>query len=258
MVEKKKPGSVPARVEDTQSAAALYEADAGTGFEGTTNEDYIVPFIKLLQKMSPEVDQDSGSYVDGAKAGMFIDTGTNELLETVDFIPCHYHRTIVEWRDRDSGGGFIAQHEVGYEQQFSRDDSGRYVTPNGTYLADTRYFFGLRLRADGDTSPVVVSFTSTQLKKSRTWLTRMQALKFTKSDGSRVTLPIFSHVWRISSVPEENERGSWRGYKIELVNLITDARIIKSAKKANEMFRSSAMKVKPHVDTGHTGNDVPF
>ena len=260
MVEKKKPGtSVPAKVEDTADMAALYEADAGTGFEGTTNEDYIIPFIKLLQKMSPEVDQDSGSFIEGAKAGMFIDTGTSELLESVDFIPCYYHRTIVEWRDRDSGGGFVAQHDVGYEQNFSKDDSGRYITPNGTYLADTRYFFGLRLKSDGDTSPVVVSFTSTQLKKSRTWLTRMQALKFTKRDGSRATFPIFSHTWQLTSVPEENERGSWRGYKIDIVGPIQNPALVNAARKAAEMFRSTASRVKPPVDGARPAEaDVPF
>lgn len=255
---KKSPEEEKAVAKSTNAAAALYEADAGTGFEKTNSDDYIIPFVKLLQKMSPEVDPDHSAHVEGAKAGMFLDTGTGEVLESVEFIPCFYHRTIVEWKDRDSGGGFVTQHDPGYEQQFSRDESGRWVTPNGTYLADTRYFFGLRVKGPGETTAAVISFTSTQIKKSRTWLTRMQSLKFTKKDGTLATYPIFSHAWRFSSVGEENERGSWKGYKIDLIGLIQDPVLIGEARKAHLMFQSSASRIKPAVDASHPAGDVPF
>jgi len=244
--------------EESAPLARLYEGSANAGFEGTTSEDYALPFLKLLQKMSPEVDPDDGAHVEGAKAGMYYDTATGELLESVDFVPCHYRRAVVEWRDREEGGGFVAQHEPGYEQQFERGDGGRWKTATGTYLADTRYFFGLRLKDDGSVVPDVVSFGSTQIKKARAWLTRLQALKFVRGDGSRATFPIFAHVWRLTSVPEENDKGAWRGYKVDLVRLIEDPVLARTAQEAHEMFRKSATNVRPPAGESPPEADVPF
>ena len=260
MSKKKQESSVPEkRNEEPTALPALYEGDAGVGFEKTTSDDYALPFLKLLQKMSPEVDPDSGAHVDGARPGMYYDTATGELLESVDFIPCYYHRAIVEWHDREEGGGFVAQHEPGYEQKFQRSDKGgRWITPEGTYLADTRYFFGLRLKNGGDVTHDVISFGSTQIKKSRAWLTRMQALKFTRSDNSRATLPIFAHVWRLTSIPEENDKGSWRGYKVDLVGPISDTNPIRAAKEAHDMFRDAAARFRPPAGTTPSESDVPF
>jgi hypothetical protein len=241
---------------ETALPASVYENTADVGFEDTTSDDYALPFLKLLQKMSPEVDPDSGQYLDGARPGMLLDSATGELMETVNFIPCFYRRAIVEWRDRDSGGGFVAHHEPGYEQQFQRDDSGRWVTPDGTYLADTRYFFGLRVREDGLTFPDVLSFSSTQIKKARGWLTRLQGLKFKGGDGSIRTFPIFAHLWQISSVAEENEKGSWRGYKVDLMKMIDDPNLMELAISSHHTFKRSAVNLKP-VETDPTGEPAP-
>lgn len=251
---------------ELKNVAALWEGEQETGFEDTTSDDYALPFLKLLQKNSPEVDEDSGSAVDGAKAGMYFDTGTGDLVEEAEVIPCHYHRAMVEWRDRDEGGGFVAQHPPGTEEGLERDKSGRFLLDNGNYLADTRYFFCLRLTPDGDTLPVVVSFTSTQIKKARNWLTKMQNMKATAPGGRRYTLPMFANVYRLTSVAESNDQGSWKGYKVELVGPIQDAALAQAAKDARDMFKNSAERVKPPEEGsgasasegGAEGDDIPF
>lgn len=237
--------------------ADLYHTDAGeTGFEGTRADDYQLPFVKLLQKMSPEVDEDNGAYVEGAKPGMYYDAASGALMTEFDFIACHYHRAIVEWRDRDaSGGGFVAQHPLGYEANCERIEkngkwTGRWRSPTEptNYLVDTRYFFGLRLTEGGDHELAVLSMSSTQTKKARAWLTRMQAMKARRDDGSRFQLPMFASVWRFSSVPEENDQGAWRGYKIDYVGPQLDRNLRDAAKNARDMFVKAAVNVKPPSD----------
>ena len=41
----------------------------GTGLEETTTEDFAIPFIRVLQPMSPQLQKQNGSFVAGASAG---------------------------------------------------------------------------------------------------------------------------------------------------------------------------------------------
>ena len=106
--EKAEETALQAAGETALAPAELFESKPGEGFEGMTQDDLVVPFIKLLQKGSPEVDEDKGEYMEDAEVGMFLDAATHELMEEVNFVVCHYHRAMVEWRSRDDGGGFVA------------------------------------------------------------------------------------------------------------------------------------------------------
>lgn len=252
------------KTEDVTKALALFEGDAGEGFENATGADFALPFLKLLQKMSPEVDRDKGEYIAGAEPGMYLDTATKELLETFDFVPCFYHRAMVEWHDIDGGGGFVAQHPVGYEDQFKRDERGRWVTGEDTYLADTRYFFGLRLKKSGGATPAVVSMASSQIKKARSWMTQLAELKFGEGPNAGKSLPIFAAIWRFTSVPESKDDFTWRGYKIEKVGLIEDQSLAAAARDARKMFAASATNLREpdgarsEGTSADKGQDVPF
>jgi hypothetical protein len=256
--------------EDEAQALALYEEVGATGFEETNADDYALPFIKLLQKMSPEVDDDRGEYIAGAKAGMFLDTATQEVFETFRFIPCHYHRAIVEWASPEPNSGYIGQHEPGYEEGFDRyikdgRDTGKWITPEGHILQDTRYFFGLK--RDGEAlSMCVLSMTSTQIKKARQWMNKLQSLKFKAANGSMKLYPIFAHTWEFSSVVETKDENSWRGYKVTLVEKNTDASLVKAAIEAREVFVGAAKEIKPVAEAGEpaeagsreSAEEVPF
>jgi len=248
----------------TRELAALYEGDAGAGFDETTADDFTLPFLSIIQKGSPQADPDQGEYIEGARPGMFYDTAAGDISDSVDFVVCHYHRSMVEWRDRKSGGGYVAQHDVGYEDGFEQEiDSetgrwtGRWRTGPDTCLVDTRYFFGLRLLDDGSTALAVVSMASTQTKKAKAWMSRMDRLKGVSSDGRKFRLPMYASVWHLTTVPEENVKGAWRGFKIDYLGPVTDQSLAAAARKAREMFVGAAGSVRPPADTD-SGADVPF
>lgn len=258
-----------AKLEEKDAAVALLESTDETGLEGTTQDDYALPFLKLLQKMSPEVDEDSGSYIQGAKPGMFMDSSTRELFETVDVIPCLYRHAMVEWAGDEPGSGFVAQHDPGYEKQFDRHvkngrETGRWVTPSGHIIQDTRYFFCLRVTDDGDFYPIIVSMTSTQIKKSKNWMSALGALRRTNDEGARVPVPLWGGMWKLSSVSEENDLGSFKGYKVELAKILTgseNAPLVRAAMEARSMFKSAATSVKPPTEgakSGSTDDEIPF
>ena len=63
----------------------------------------MIPRIKLLQKMSPEVDDAS---LPDAKAGMIFNTASRELVDGdkgIRVVPCEFVRTFVEWAPEGTG-----------------------------------------------------------------------------------------------------------------------------------------------------------
>lgn len=211
----------PAVVPQTPVAttAADFSGDAGSGFEGAGRDDMAIPFISILQGLSPEVKRSEGAYIDGAQEGMVLNTVTKQVTDTSKIemivIPAAYHRAFVEWRVREKGGGFVAEHpaDTVLQTKTTRDDRGRDMLPTGNQLNDTRTFYVMCLDPDtGAAIPAVISMTSTQIRKAKQWMMQQNLLKL-NAGGKAYTPPMFASKWRVETVPESNEKGSWFGWK---------------------------------------------
>lgn len=212
-----------------------FSEDAGAGFENVTQEDLGTPFLSVLQKLSPELDEDKAKFMPDAKAGMIINSLTQTIYggqgEPMEFVPCGYQKCYVEWKDRDNGGGFVQTHGTpGILSGTERNNKGQDVLTNGNIVVTTAYVFGFAKTGDG-WDRCVISFTSTQLKKSRQWLALMRGIKMDGPDG-KFTPPMFSHVYHISTLSESNDKGSWYGWKIENGGLNEDRELIGESRTA--------------------------
>ncbi|GAF75972.1 unnamed protein product [marine sediment metagenome] len=230
-----------------------FEADSGAGFEGADSQSFAIPYLVVLQKNSPQVDEDDGKYMKDAKAGMFFNTVTQELYSTVRLCPAYYQRMLVEWVPRDAGGGFRGAHHPSTidMNKLARDDSGRFRMENGNFLADTRYHFVLIVADDGSSSPAVISLTSTQIKKSKQWMSQMNSLKIPGKAGP-YTPPMSSHLYNATTVKEENDKGSWKGWKIEMDGMLSaeQAGIYVNAADFRKMVQEGDAVVTAPPETG--------
>lgn len=219
-----KGNQAPAPVAEAKATPVAVQAPdfgghAGAGFEGTGKDDLAIPFISILQGLSPEVKRSEGAYIDGAAEGMLLNTVTKDVIDTAKarfvLIPCAYTRALIEWRVREKGGGFVAEHPVSFPDanKTTRDDRSRDILPNGNQLNDTRSFYVLVLdEANGTTSPAVVTMTSTQIKKAKQWLMQQNLLRLSGPNGA-YTPPMFASKWLVETVAESNEKGSWMAWK---------------------------------------------
>ena len=83
--------------------ADMFAEDAGSGVDGLGSEDLAIPFLKILQKMSPELDD-----IAKAKAGDLFNTVTKEVVKGSDgirVVNCAYTLQYIEWEPRGSGTG---------------------------------------------------------------------------------------------------------------------------------------------------------
>lgn len=246
-----------ARIKEQELAAvAMYSDDEQAGFEDADKDAYAIPFINILQSNSPQCNKADGAYIEGAESGFIFNTVAEHVLEGKDsilVIPCHYQRVFIEWKDRDSGGGFVAEHSVedamDLLKQCHKDDKNKDVLPNGNIIVDTRNHFVL-VQDMGAWKMTVISMTSTQLKKSRKWMSKMQDLKMRRGDGSSFTPPMFSHAYKLETVPESNDKGSWFGWKITMGGLLTDKGTYDEAKRFRTAINSGAVKAQPPTEDG--------
>jgi hypothetical protein len=196
-----------------------FEQVQGEGFSEVKTEDLAIPFLRVLADVSPQVKKRDGAYVEGAEAGMIFNTVLNEVYEAekegIYVIPCHYNRRFVEWRGREEGGGYVGSYtpDDPIVKTVVRSDQGQDLLPNGNQLTNTAQFYVLMLHPELGPQKALVTMASTQLKKGRKWLTQAQSLTAQGKNGL-YTLPLMSQIYKITSVPEQNDKGSWYGWEI--------------------------------------------
>lgn len=214
-------GKALAEVDETKNQIAVYkelEEFASEGFSEVQSEDLAIPFLRILAQLSPQVNKRDGSYVQDAEAGMIYNTVLNEAFEGqqgIQVIPVHYNRRFVEWTPREKGGGYLGSYDTTdpIVATTTRNERGEDVLPSGNLLANTAQFFVLFLHPTQGAQRALITMSSTQLKKARKWLTQMQSLTAQGANGI-YTLPMMSQVYRLSTVEERNDKGSWFGWEI--------------------------------------------
>ena len=106
----------------------------GTGLEEASADDYAIPFLRVLQSMSPQLKKSDGKYIQGAEEGMFFNTVTESIYdgtEGVSIIPCAYKKKYIEWIPREKGGGFVSdEHDASILKQCKKNDKGRFIYTN--------------------------------------------------------------------------------------------------------------------------------
>jgi hypothetical protein len=226
-----------------------FAEDANAGFEEAGASAYAIPFLQVLQSGSPQCKKSDGAYIKGAEEGMFYNTVTQEIFSGEDgivVIPCHYTQRFVEWKTRESGGGFVAEHLPSDDivNTTSKDDKGRDMLPNGNVLVDTRNHYVLIVGQDGMLSPALIALSSTASKVSRQWMSKMQGIKIKNAAGVFVTAPMSSRKYKITTVPKSNDKGSWFVPNVELIGIVEDVAEYNAAMDFRNAVRSGTAQVK--------------
>ena len=242
-------------------ATTRYEQDAGLGLENVSVEDVKLPFLKILEKTSEEVNSRNAKYVKGAEAGMILNTLTNQLYDGkkgINVVPAFYNRNFVEWADRGTGSGApIDEYDVTdpVVKTTTRDKSNKDRLPNGNYLANTAYHYVLNI-TDDIPSTAVITMTFSRLVSSRRWNGLMMGLKSKTKDGRIITPPSFSHIYNLKTVQQTNTRGDWFVWDVTSVGTSTDDHY-EMAKKFALNIKKGAIKAK-HVADLNVDKDTPF
>lgn len=217
-----KAGNSPLVASDNAAAYDLLFDAAGIGMQNVRAEDMAIPFLAVIQSNSPQRKKQDGSYIPGADEGMVFNTVTQELFDitpgqnSLEVILCGFKKKLLHWRDRDQGGGMLGQYEIDDPiQKGAERKGGRAVLPDGTYLVETAEHYVLVVYPDKTVKRAVVAMSSTQLKKSRRWMTMISEKQLRHpTTGRYFTAPMFAYTYTLTTQAEHNDSGDWHGWRI--------------------------------------------
>lgn len=186
---------------------ALTDMDFGgvDGFSGVDSTTSSVPFIKLMQAISPELNKKKPEYVEGAQSGMFINNITKEVYgEVLRIIPVLFERVYVEWLpDR---GGFVAQHSLATAKALTiTEEFGKWVTAEGNNLVET-YMYYFMLPDHLEDGLVALALSKSTIKAGKTLNTAVTRKFF---PNTAKLAPSFTQIYRMEVVEASNDKGSW-------------------------------------------------
>lgn len=237
------------------------EADAGQGFENTDKDSFAIPFLRILQGLSPQCNKaNTAEYIKGADQGDLFNTVSKEVVSSddgMDIIICHYDRKFTEWAP--NRGGFRGEHAptdpILRKVEERVDDEGKrqMVLPNGNSVQDTRYHFALKLNEDGSTTRLLICAASSGIKKSKRLMTELDGLKSINSQGKPFTPPLFYSIIHVTTAPESNDQGDWFNWDFTIMRQLDlgdedDVSLYLSAKAFRDSIAKGAVKVVHDLD----------
>ena len=213
--EKLPEASTSAKTALVQASADDFSAYANAGMENVVASDVLVPRLSILQSLSPQLSARKPEDIAGAVMGDICDVGTGEVFKDgISFIPVYYRKEYLEWAPRSSGKGLVQIHsDPSVLDRCQRNEKGQMILPSGNYLAETAQWFGINLTAEGRRS--FIPMASTQLKRSRKWMTLATGERLKRSDGSSFIPPLFYRSYDLGVAAESNNEGEWFGWKVD-------------------------------------------
>ena len=250
-----------------------YGEDFDSGLEDVGRDEAGIPFLKFLQAQSPEVIGPSGK-IEGARAGLILNTGTQELVEGVTIVPALRQHVYVEWRPKAQGGGLIGLHQPGIPMveaaiaenaraieagENSRKKAGKmkfgeFYTPDGNELVETYYVYGVILDNDSPSGVVVIPFASTAIPVyKKQFISRARYCMVDDGTGRKRNPPIYAHRVIITAGQESKDGFTWFN---PVITFAVDNNAVQSLMTPDHAGFLAARELKAMIEGGEIKPDL--
>jgi hypothetical protein len=193
---------------------------AGAGYEGMTAQDVQIPFLRILQALSPQVTEGGDEFVPGAKPGYFFNSLTNRVYgNSISLIPVKFETLWLEWTTGERGK-LVARHAPGSITIIDGPNYKKY-TESGNEIVETMMFYCLVAGATEE-GVIIFSLSKTGIKHGKRWNTLISTTKLPNGK----TAPYFSSVWTLKTQLNKNEKGVWYTLGVKSVSNIARERFI--------------------------------
>lgn len=279
-----------AKAQEAQLPAEFLDEIAGAAQEhqeAMGKDDMSIPFLQILQQLSPQCTKGKPEFIKGAEPSDLFNTVTQQLIKTRDdddnpveatrILPIFYKRSFIEWVPRSKGGGIVKEYSVeeGLSIVTKRNDQnldiiqeGSPLGTPGNQLNDTHTHFAFQILPDGTWTPVILTMSSTQIKPSKDLNNLVSNVKL--PDGRKA--PRYFGIYSVTTQQRTNDQGSWYIWKFEKVSdvlqsnmmaMFRDAKAFRDGIEAGEHkadYSKMDGEANPSTEGAAAGKDdeVPF
>ncbi len=222
-----KKNEVAIKEEKNTALATLSEVDqfmldnAGDGMDDYGSDDLVIPFLRIIQALSPEIDKNDPKFIPGAEKGDIFNTATGKVYpKTFIVIPCVFQKVYLEWTPRAKGGGLVAN--LGNDpvclEGTSRDpNTGRDVNEAGNEIVQTNNHYVIVVDEEtGEMEQGVISMSSSALRISKGWNSKVASVTAKHPQtGKVIPMPPYFYSYSVKSVNQRNDKGNWETWQIE-------------------------------------------
>lgn len=179
--------------------------------QGTENLDTgsAMPFIRILQDLSPQLKKQKDEYIEGSEAGdLFFAKTKSVVAKPLSVIPVYTKSVYTEWIPRNKGGGYVATHPLTIvaDSKYEKGRERQYDEWLGeNELRFTTYWFVLA-EINGVMEEAIIPFTSSQLRVSRRLISDINKFRY-DGEHSTVVPPLYAQKWELSTVLETSKNG---------------------------------------------------
>lgn len=195
-----------------EKALAMFAVEEGQE-EHLSQEEMELPFLRVAQKGSPQVDEDKPEYIKGLKPGLYFNTVSSKVYGDTLKVQVHgYFQNYTIWKgDKGSGefqGTMTPEEFREFEQRNNLTrDGGDYIhTVNGENLryTDTRNFI-VSLPEHEEEGILIYPLSSTGIKAARKWNTLNNGRRINGRPAKR-----YATLWEIQTAGFEKNGYTWK------------------------------------------------
>lgn len=198
--------------EDKITDLAALTVEAGDE-EHLSQDEFELPFLRVAQKGSPQVDEDKPEYIEGLKPGQYFNTATGTNYGDEIVVQVHgYFRNFIIWKGEKGAGEFNGVMTPEEFQEFSAEnklarDGGDFVHQvDGEELrySDTRNFL-ISLPEHAEEGLMLYPMSSTGIKAAKKWNTLQNGRRLEGKPTKR-----YATIWQIKTAGFEKSGYTWK------------------------------------------------
>jgi hypothetical protein len=251
---------------DTELTEATFFEGAGDGTSDFAQSDFTVPFIGILQALSKPLQKGHSRYNKEADQGQFLNSATGMLYDGgepgkdkngkwndggIIAVPAFFHHRYIAWKPNNAG----ISHDFGsdstlfdsLEPATEGPHAGKRLDPDGNEVIDAMEYFCLLINPETESvEAAVIPFSKIHTKKAKKWNNLIRAhVEINK--GKPVKPAIYFYAYKITTIPESNDKGSWYSHNIEDYAKLPDlgdfgTRVFRQARELREQVKSGALR----------------
>jgi hypothetical protein len=231
---------------------------SGQGLDVFGSKDLSIPFIWILQKGSPQVEEQNPAYVPGAKAGSFFNSFTKRVYgPKLEVVPLYYEPVWLIYAPGSGNqkGDFKGRRAPGSIEAFgSPYDEGGMKDIDGNSIVDSMSYY-IIIKGEEKNGPVVLSIKSSDLPHGKDWNTAINNTVL--ANGEKAAF--FSSWWELGLEFNQNTKGTWYGLgtkgntAIDRVRFITKEEFLSFVKGNREMILNGQKKADFALDSARAG-----